>query len=166
MPHRTSGEPMTPEQALKRQVLINKSHLYTLLALLVLIGVTVGYAGARIETSQIFLWQEARHVNEIMQLRDDNSQDSREARQMMGQAVEATVVAAHATREAAGQLKAMADELGPEQTRAARRAKDASNRAQEASAKAEAAARVAQESELRVGRIMAPAEPHRRIDPK
>lgn len=133
---------------------------------LLLGGGIAGYAMARIETSQTFIQQETRHAAELAQLRDDKRQEGEDMRALMGRAVVAAVTAATSSGEAAKQLKSMADELGPEQTRAARRAKEANEKAQEAQRKAEQAARVAQESELRVGRIMSPAEPHRRQEPR
>lgn len=129
---------------------------------LILVGGIVGYAMARIETSQALMQQEARHAQDMATVRDEKREEADEMRTLMGRAVLAAVTAATSSGEAAKQLKSMAEELGPEQTRAARRAKEANEKAQEAQRKAEQAARVAQESELRVGRIMSPAEPHRR----
>lgn len=136
--------------------------LISIILVLVLGGGIAGYVVARFETSQALIAQESRHSLEMARMRDEKQSEGAEMRTLMGRAVLAAVTAANSSGEAARQLKSMADELGPEQTRAARRAKESNDKAQEAARKAEQAARVAQESELRVGRIMSPAEPHRR----
>lgn len=156
----------TPEQIMRRDVLLKKSYLAVLLVLPVLIGGIVGYGARAIEMTYSVSAQESRHVAEILRIRDEYGERARDSRESLKLAAKATTEAAEAAREAAQQLKAMAEELGPEQTRAARRASDASKRSLEAQSKAEQAARVAQESELRVGRIMSPAEPHRRQEPR
>lgn len=140
MPHRTNGESLTPEQAVKRQILINKSHLYTLLGLLVLIGMMVGYAGARIEMNQMFVAQESRHVTEILRVRDEYGVRAQDTRDSVKQAAEST-------SEATQLLKEIAAELGPEPTRAARRAAGAAKRAEQAE-------KNAREAESRVDRVM------------
>lgn len=157
MPHRANAE-LTPEQAVKRQIMINRSHLYTLLGLLVIIGMVVGYAGARIETNKTFVEQEARHVTEILRVRDEYGERAKDTRETVKRAAEST-------SEAAQALKDMAAELGPEQTRAARRATEAAKRA-------EKAADTAKTAEERVDRVMRLPDPPRHdyrrkdVDPK
>lgn len=132
------------------------------IAALILAGGVIGYTLARIEAGQAIVSQEARHSADIAVLRNERNLESREMRKIMGDALNAAVTAAVSAGEAARQLKAMAEELGPEQTRAARRAADASRKAIEASNIASEAAKSALQSERQAGRILAPAEPYRR----
>lgn len=133
---------------------------------LALIGGIAGYTIARVESNQALLDQANRHSAEMTAQRDERTHENREMRGLVSESLVAAVRAATSSGEAAKQLKAMADELGPEQTRAARRAADASKRAIDASNTAQEAAKSALQSERQAGRILAPGEAYRRQEDK
>lgn len=147
MPHRTGGVPLTPEEAINRERMIKKGQLLMLVALALLSGVMVGYAVARIEVTNLLSQQAARHVEEILRVRDLYGEKAQDTRESVKQAAQATQQAAQAVRD-------IAEELGPENTRAARRATDAARRAKEA-------AKTATDAEGRVEEIMRNTEPPR-----
>lgn len=140
MPHRTSGVPLTPEEAIHRERMIKKGQLMLLVALALLAGVMVGYAVGRIETVSLLAQQSARHVEEILRVRDEYGEKAADTRESVKQAARATQDAAQAVRD-------IAAELGPENARAARRATDAARRAKDA-------AKTATDAEGRVEEIM------------
>ncbi len=97
-----------------------------------LAGGIAGYTASRIEATHSMQQMEARHVQEILAVRDTygaRAQDTRDS----------VRAAADATREAAQATQAIAAELGPETTRAARRAGESARKAREAADQAEQA---------------------------
>lgn len=147
MPHRNGGIPLTPEDAIRRERMIQKGKLMSLVALALLAGIMIGYAVARLETTSLLAQQAARHVDEILRVRDLYGEKAQDTRESVKQAAQATQEAAQAVRD-------IAEELGPENTRAARRASEAAKRAKEA-------AKTAVEAEGRVEQIMRAPEPVR-----
>lgn len=147
MPHRNNGAPLTPEEAIRRELLTRKWQLIILFVTGILVGVMIGYAAKGMETNSALADQAARHVVEILRVRDEYGEKAADTRESVKQAAQATQQAAQAVRD-------IAEELGPENTRAARRATDAAKRAKEA-------AKTAVEAEGRVEQIMRAPEPTR-----
>lgn len=105
---------------------------------LAFLGGIAGYSVARIESTQLLQAQAARHVQEILRVRDTYGAKAQETRESVKAAAEATMQAAEATKE-------IAKELGPETNRAARRAAVSAKRAEEAAQDAAAASQRVEE---------------------
>lgn len=150
----------TPDQLMKRDILLKKGYLAILLVIPVLLGGIIGYVARAIETNYIISAQESRHVAELLRTRDEFGERAKASRDAMMAGGQALSNASDAIYEMRDAFKEVANEMALEPTRLARRIRDATRKVDEAAQKAGKAAEDANRASDTVRSIMEPRRPH------